>query len=98
MKAVIIVAIALASFGASAKLSSIQETTTIKCQDLIKRVKRNGFLYLTVNGKPQKPHLKAYYADGSWCNGSDDSVQAWFPTADAKNCPAAFACVADDND
>jgi hypothetical protein len=97
MKAVIIAAIALASFGASAKLSSVQETTTIKCQDLIKRVKRNGFLYLTVNGKPQYPHYKSYYADGSWCSGGDDAVQAWFPTLDGKNCPAAFACVADND-
>ncbi len=94
MKAVIIAAIALGSFAAQAKLSSVQETTTIKCQDLRAKIRNNGWLYLTVNGQPKAPHYTVYVANASDC--SDDAVQAWVPTLDGKNCPAAFVCV--DND
>jgi hypothetical protein len=96
MKAIIIAAIALGSFAAQAKLSSIQETTTIRCQDLRHRIQRNGWLYLTVNGLPKKPHLIAYVANESDCNG-DRAIQAWVPTLDAKNCPAGFVCVDKNN-
>ena len=93
MKKAIFLVLALSSVSAFAKLSAIKETTTASCQEVIHAVRHNGYLYLTVNGLPKAPHLKAYYADGSWCAGSERAEQAWLPTASGPSCPVGFTCV-----
>jgi hypothetical protein len=95
MKALIIIALAAVSFGASA---AHIESTALTCQEIRSAIQRNGFQVVQTDGQPAGN--KAAYATISYsssdCTGDSRPDTAWVRSSSGKLCPAGYVCVKHD--
>ena len=93
MKALVLIALAAVSFGASAAI----ESTELSCQEIRSAVARNGFQTIQTDGQPagNKAAYATAWANAS-CSGDDNAVTLWVRSSSGKLCPAGEVCARND--
>ena len=94
MKAIIVLALATLSFGASAAI----ESTELSCQEIRSEIRRNGWQIVQTEGQPagNKAAYATIYSDfgGSIsCVSDSNAGTVWVRSNSGKLCPAGQACL-----